>query len=297
MKRQKLSSTLIVIACVLLLSVGVIAFALTQNTLPQNNTSSDTSFVNSIVEVITPPAESEIPETEEETVSQIPENTGDKVCYLTFDDGPSLKVTSSILQTLEKYNAKATFFVVGTVGDGNFSLIKDIHEGGHAIGLHSNTHDYAIYKSEEDYFKDIGALEDKIFKQIGVRPEILRFPGGSANISHKQYNEGIMEVLIKSVTEKGYSYFDWNVGGTDANAELMPVVDGKRQPVPKDLIVKDVLDNAKKKDGDICVLMHDSSPKTTTAEALPEIIEGLREMGYRFEPLTPEVTKFKFKIK
>ena len=98
--------------------------------------------------------------------SQFPENDGDKVCYLTFDDGPSSTVTKSILETLAKYNVKATFFVAGT---GNMSMLKSIHEGGHAIGLHTDTHDYNLYKSADAYFKDLQAVSDKVYEQTGVR--------------------------------------------------------------------------------------------------------------------------------
>lgn len=220
-----------------------------------------------------------------------PENDGDKVCYLTFDDGPSSKVTASILKTLEEYNVKATFFVVGT---GAMSMLDDIQAGGHAIGLHTNTHDYSIYKSTETYFADLNAISDKVFEKTGIRSKIIRFPGGSSNTVSRKYCEGIMSVLVEEVEKQGYAYFDWNVDSNDANINKMEVIDGKKR-TPKDTIVKSVLNNAKGKDK-ICVLMHDLNVKTTTAEALPEIIEGLRAMGYRFEALTTSSPVFHAKV-
>ena len=223
--------------------------------------------------------------------SQFPENDGDKVCYLTFDDGPSSTVTKSILETLAKYNVKATFFVAGT---GNMSMLKSIHEGGHAIGLHTDTHDYNLYKSADAYFKDLQAVSDKVYEQTGVRSNILRFPGGSSNTVSKNKCEGIMSYLVKEVENRGYAYFDWNVDSNDANSKKMQVIDGKKR-TPKDTIVSSVLNGAKNKDK-ICVLMHDISVKTTTAEALPEIIEGLMAQGYRFDVLSTSAPTFHFKV-
>lgn len=203
-----------------------------------------------------------------------PPNDGDKVCYLTFDDGPSnvkSQVTARILKTLEEYDAKATFFVVGY---GTLDYLDDIKAGGHSIGLHSDTHDWSIYKSEEAYFKDLNAISDKVYNKIGERPKIIRFPGGSSNTISRNRCKGIMSKLVESVEDKGYVYFDWNVDSTDASDKK----------VSKEQIVNNVLKYAKGKDK-ICVLMHDLTGKTTTADALPEILSGLKEMGYRFEGL------------
>lgn len=219
-----------------------------------------------------------------------PTNDGDKVCYLTFDDGPSTAVTTRILETLDKYNVKATFFVA----NGSKSLLTAINDGGHAIGLHTNTHDYDIYKSKEAYFKDLNAISDKVYAAVGVRSKIIRFPGGSSNTVSKSRCQGIMSVLVEEVEKQGYAYFDWNVDSNDANASKMEVIDGKKR-TPKATIVSSVLNSAKGKDK-ICVLMHDIAVKTTTADALPEIIEGFRDMGYRFEVLTTSSPVFHMKV-
>ncbi len=219
-----------------------------------------------------------------------PANDGDKVCYLTFDDGPSTAVTTRILETLQKYNAKATFFVA----NGSKSMLTKIKDGGHAIGLHTDTHDYDIYKSKEAYFKDLNAISDKVYAAVGIRSKIIRFPGGSSNTVSKSRCKGIMSVLVEEVERQGYAYFDWNVDSNDANASKMQVIDGKKR-TPKATIVNSVLNSAKGKDK-ICVLMHDIAVKTTTADALPEIIEGLRDMGYRFEALTTSSPVFHMKV-
>ncbi len=134
------------------------------------------------------------------------------VIYLTFDDGPS-QHTPRLLEILAKYDVKATFFVVGTAATGYFD---DIVAGGHSIALHANNHDYnKIYASEDAYFEDLYAIQDKVHEQTGVYTYLMRFPGGSSNTA-SGYNPGIMTKLTQAVQDKGFYYFDWNVDSKDA---------------------------------------------------------------------------------
>ena len=188
--------------------------------------------------------------------------SGQKVCYLTFDDGPSAN-TLKILDILNKYGVKATFFVINSADIG---YVKNIYEAGHTVGLHTATHNYSqIYASTDAYFNDLQQISDKVESIIGIKPTVMRFPGGSSN------------KVVSLVQERGYSYFDWNVASGDADSNTPSYT----------YIRNNVLNSAKNKNS-ACVLMHDSSVKTTTVQALPEIIEGLTAMGYRFEALTPE---------
>ena len=205
---------------------------------------------------------------------QSPVPSGEKICYLTFDDGPS-KNTPLILDILKNYNAKATFFVINT---GNIGYIQRIHDEGHTVGLHTYSHNYAqLYSSTDAYFNDLQQISDKVESIIGIKPTVMRFPGGSSNKVSAKYCKGIMTQLVTLVQEKGYSYFDWNISSGDADSTTPSYT----------YIRNNVLNNARNKNS-ICVLMHDASAKTTTVQALPEIIEGLTNMGYRFEALTPE---------
>lgn len=205
-------------------------------------------------------------------------NKGYKVCYLTFDDGPSDN-TLKILDILKKANAKASFFVIGTA---KLDYIKRIHAEGHTVALHANNHDYSkIYKSEKAYFDDLNKLSNKVKNLIGIEPKIMRFPGGSSNTISKDYNRGIMTRLTKQVQQKGYTYVDWNVDSNDATGNN----------VPKTKILNSIKSSSRGK-GDICVLMHDTAAKKTTVEALPEIISYLRAQGYHFEALTTESPVF-----
>ena len=208
-------------------------------------------------------------------VAQNPQPTG-KVCYLTFDDGPSAN-TLKILDILAQYNVKATFFVVNNAQT-KIQYVKQIHAAGHTIGLHSSSHVYSqIYKNTDSYFADLNALSAKVKELTGVESKVIRFPGGSSNSVSKNYCRGIMTALSHMVTEKGYTYFDWNVSSEDASAAR----------VSASKITYNVLQGARNKNS-ICVLMHDAAGKTTTVDALPGIIEGLIVQGFSFAPLTAE---------
>lgn len=206
-----------------------------------------------------------------------------KTCYLTFDDGPSDN-TLEILKILKKYDAKATFFVIGTA---KLEYLPKIQKAGHAIGLHSNTHEYSqIYKSTTAFFKDLNKLSAKVEKQIGEKVNIMRFPGGSNNTISRNYRKGIMTSLVTKVKAKGYAYFDWNVDSGDASGHN----------VAASKIKKNVLKQAENKKS-ICVLMHDTAAKGTTVKALPGILEGLKKQGYKFEVLTEETYGYHYKVK
>jgi len=200
-------------------------------------------------------------------------NNNEKIAYLTFDDGPSAN-TKQILDILKKYNIKATFFVNGNASKKD--LYKQIVNEGHTIGNHTYSHDYKnIYSSVEGYIGDMNKLNDFLEEVTGIRPTIVRLPGGSNNtVSHKYGGTKIMKQIVQKVTDKGYQYFDWNVSSTDA----------EKVKQDKDIIVKSVLEGAKNKNKAV-ILMHDSAPKTTTVEALPEIIDGLIKQGFKFDSL------------
>ncbi len=204
------------------------------------------------------------------------------VCYLTFDDGPS-KNTPGILEILKKKKVKATFFVIGS---GNLDLLPRMVKEGHAIGLHSNTHDYSyIYSSSENYLKDLKAISDKVYKKTKTRPQIMRFPGGSNNTVSRRYCIGIMSKLASLVPKMGYNYIDWNVCAGDA----------ERTYVPASEIISNTLNGANGRDS-ICVLLHDAPGKATTVDALPKIIDGLKKRGFKFETITPKTNGYHFKV-
>ena len=191
-----------------------------------------------------------------------------KVIYLTFDDGPS-QYTAKLLDVLDKYNVKATFFVVNT---GYISLTARMAASGHTVAMHSATHVYKdIYSSENAYFNDLYKIQSQINKYTGKTPTIVRFPGGSSN-TVSRFNPGIMTRLTGKLKEMGYRYFDWNVdsydagGATTANEVYYYVVNG-----------------VSKRSVSI-VLQHDT--KGFSVDAVEKIIQWGLANGYTFLPLT-----------
>ena len=139
---------------------------------------------------------------------------GSKVIYLIFDDGPG-PYTANLLNLLDSYDVKATFFVMNN--DERYDLMRRMVEEGHSIGIHSVTHRYSqIYASVEAYFSDLYGMQRIIEEQTGVKTWLMRFPGGSSNAVSRNYCRGIMTTLTAAVEEAGFHYFDWNVDSDDA---------------------------------------------------------------------------------
>ncbi|MBR6789485.1 MAG: polysaccharide deacetylase [Oscillospiraceae bacterium] len=204
----------------------------------------------------------------------------ERVIYLTFDDGPS-KNTAAVLDVLKEEGVKATFFVIGAETERGTSLYRRIIDEGHAMGLHTYTHRYGeIYESADSYLEDIGKLSDHLEKTVGIRPKIFRFPGGSNNSTA----DGEVLAEIKKRAEKeGLCWFDWNALGKDDRSWVSDPWD----------ICQSVIETGGEKKR-IVVLMHDDGMRTTAAEAVSLIIDHYRELGYRFDVLTPETEPMRF---
>ena len=194
------------------------------------------------------------------------EQSDEKVVYLTLDDGPS-KNTQAVLDILDKYNAKATFFV--TCSGSLDKYAKKIIEKGHTLGLHTCTHRYnTIYSSEENYFNDLNSISNKVEELTGYKSKYIRFPGGSSN-TISRFNKGIMTRLTQKVTEDGYKYYDWNIDSGDAAG------------ADKDGVYNNVISALKNHNYSTnMVLMHDI--KVSTKNALDGIIKDALDMGYTF---------------
>lgn len=200
-------------------------------------------------------------------------STDEKIVYLTFDDGPSYN-TPEILKILDQYQIKATFFVTGNGGEYT-NCIKEAHDKGHTIGLHTYSHDYSIYQSQKTFFDDLNKISNLVEDLIGYRPHYIRFPGGSSNTVSKNYKTGIMSSLSEEVINRGYQYYDWNVTSGDAGGNNVDV----------DYIVEHA---TKLDDGNLVVLFHDARGKDTTVEALPRVIEYYLNLGFRFAAINDE---------
>lgn len=201
----------------------------------------------------------------------------DGTIYLTFDDGP-YKYTEQLLDILDQYEIKATFFVTNQFSS-YIPLIKVEYEKGHQIGIHTCSHKWSNYQSVETYLEDFNCMKNIVFEQTGYTPTIFRFPGGSSNTVSRSYSKGIMTELAKTMNDNGYTYYDWTFDSGDTSKS-----DNSKSAI---------IDSVKRRlvgNGHYMILMHDI--KKNTIEALPEIIEYAQSRGYKFSKIdnnTPQV--------
>lgn len=215
------------------------------------------------------PASGDITEIESDYASQItsgaqdPEDIqGTRYVYLTFDDGPSSS-TEEILDILNKYDVKATFFVCGKPDSRYTDLYKRIVDEGHTLGMHSYSHKYStIYESLESFKADLDKLRIFLYETTGVWAKYYRFPGGSSNT----VSQVDMKELVDYLNDGEITFFDWNVSAGDATTGAT-----------KSTIVGNVVNNVPRFKHCI-VLLHDAADKKSTVEALPEIIEAIQGM-------------------
>lgn len=198
-----------------------------------------------------------------------------KTIYLTFDDGPSPH-TERLLDVLDRYGVRATFFVV----DSKYNeLMQEIVDRGHTIGIHSVTHEYdEIYASPEIYFQDLYTMQKIIYDNTGVWTTLMRFPGGSSNTVSIRSCEGIMSFLTKAVQDAGFQFFDWNVDSGDT-------VDARK----KHLVIANVKQRVEEA-GIAMVLQHDIH--SFSVDAVEDIIRWGLDNGYTFLPLTENTPGF-----
>lgn len=180
--------------------------------------------------------------------------------YLTFDDGPSI-YTNDILDILDSYNVKATFFVVGKEGTNAEEALQRIVDEGHTLGMHSYSHKYKeLYESMDSFTQDFARIRDSIYQATGVESVCYRFPGGSSNT----VSEIDMHDFIDYLDSQGVEYYDWNVSSGDGGSMKLST-DTLLENCTKDIDTRDTS----------IILLHDSAEKPTTVEALPDIIENI----------------------
>lgn len=180
-----------------------------------------------------------------------------KKIALTFDDGPHPKKTPEILDILEKYGVKATFFVVGTNAEYYPHLIKEEAERGHEIANHSYSHSRLSEFTKEQIKEEIERTDALIKKASGITPKLFRPPEG-------KYSENIVEVA----SDMGKSTVIWTVDTLDW------------AKTPANEIVENIKANVTY--GSI-ILFHDfTSKQAHTSEALEIIIPYLKSQGYEF---------------
>ena len=199
-----------------------------------------------------------------------------RIC-LTFDDGPSFDITPKVLDVLKENDIKATFFLLGYTKDKE-DIVKRMYEEGHTLGLHGYSHAYSeIYTSIDVLMENFQKIEELVADTTnGYYSKIIRFPGGASNTVSKKYCKGIMSQAVIVAEEQGYIFYDWNVDSGDAGGAGT-----------SDEIYENVISGIKPGRLNV-VLMHDSSGREETLEALKRIIEYCKENCYSFEAITSE---------
>ena len=193
----------------------------------------------------------------------------EKTIYLTFDDGPG-PYTDMLLDLLDAYDVKASFFVTGNGGRYN-TCIKRAYEAGHSIGVHSYGHNYGyIYSSEENFYTDFNAAQQLIYDQTGSYTQLYRFPGGSSN-TVSRFNYGIMSRLSTELEDMGYRYFDWNVDSGDASYARNSAA-----------VAANIINGCARRHCSV-VLQHDI--KLHSVYAVESVIQWGLENGYSFKAL------------
>lgn len=201
------------------------------------------------------------------------------VIYLTFDDGPCA-YTKQILDTLDKYGIKATFFVTNQIRGYQYMIGEEARRG-HSIGIHTLTHQWNIYNSLDSYLNDFNAMNNIVEQQTGKKTNFLRFPGGTSNHMAKTP----MSKIVESVDSKGYKYFDWNVSVEDAG--------GCAYKKDKKGCVLNNFKTYVKPNRSNIVLMHDLKPYT--ANALEDMIIFAKNKGYTFRQIDDSTEPVHFK--
>ena len=181
-----------------------------------------------------------------------------KVVSISFDAAWGNEDTQQLIDTLAKYGVKATFFVVGEWVDKYPESVKALHDAGHEVMNHSNTHAHYPQLSADEVVADLNACNDKIQQVTGVRPTLVRLPYGDYDDSS-----------VNAVRSIGMEPIQWDVDSLDwkdlSAGEITQRVTSKVQP------------------GSI-VLFHNAA--LHTPEALPIIIQTLLQEGYTFVPIS-----------
>lgn len=188
-----------------------------------------------------------------------------KVAYITFDDGPS-KYTGQLLDIMNQYDAKATFFMVGENLDHYPEAVKRLVNEGNYPGLHSMTHSYKkLYKSgsSDHFLNEFKEVQKKVEALIGYTPHLIRAPYGSS--------PQIGEAFRGDIAAAGFKMWDWTTDSLDWKLPGQPnkIISRIQRGTHRDIEV---------------ILMHE---RKQTVEALPQILKLLKAKGYEFEVYNP----------
>lgn len=179
--------------------------------------------------------------------------------FLTFDDGPQPEFTCQLLALLQRYNAKATFFLIGSQLRKHPQIAEQIVHQGHAIGNHSFHHQAFGRLSTEDQISEADSAQQLISELAPETPRMFRAPQGAWSIP-----------LLYGLNRRGYRCVHWTLdSGDHAESDSSAIVRHVRE--------------AKVSAGDI-ILFHDDAP--VSLHALEELLPEWVSQGFRFDCLT-----------
>jgi peptidoglycan/xylan/chitin deacetylase (PgdA/CDA1 family) len=211
--------------------------------------------------------------------------------YLTFDDGPSDTSTPQILEVLNRYGAKATFFIMGSAAAPRADMIRLEHERGHTIAVHSYSHNYEeVYSSAAAFMADIEQCEAILTEILGEPPpRILRFPAGSA-ATELEDNPQLREDIKAQLAAGGWKYFDWLVSFGDSISGWTPNVGDLASNV-----IANIDEQVEAGNRDIVVLAHDVDIKPWTVADVPLVVSYCLKKGYVLAPLTMDTPAYQYR--
>ena len=194
-----------------------------------------------------------------------------KRAFLTFDDGPSSN-TNQILDILSERGIKATFFVLGSNVEKNPELVKRMYDEGHFIANHGYSHVYkTIYQSPQAVLDEYNKCNQVVRDAIGEQEynsHLFRFPGGLVGGKYADVKNQANDLLLQN----DIVHVDWNALNGDSET-ISPTIEYEIQRIQETVGNKQ----------SVVILMHDAQAKKVTVEALPTIIDYLKEQGYEFK--------------
>lgn len=240
--------------------------------VPNQNTTEKAAGHPTIIDKTTSqsmPRESNAAPTNQKTTQ--PSKSGKKIIYLTFDDGPAA-FSDKIIALLEKYQFKATFFMI----DGNIKrypeAVRLMTKSGETVGLHSVSHSQKkFYKSKETVLSELTQNRNTLRKVSGVNSFIMRTPYGSAPYMTPEYK--------KAVKENGYLMWDWNIDSKDWYYKDKRYINS----------VIDQIKQMRNHKGPLVILLHE---RKETLAHLPKLLDYLKKQGFEGKPIeytTPPV--------
>lgn len=212
-----------------------------------------------------------------------PEATVQNTVYITFDDGPTEEGTKEILDILDCYGIKGTFFQVGDYVEKYPASAKAVYDRGHDIACHSMTHQYEhIYASAENLMAEVDewvALMERIGVDFDTVPLLFRYPGGSKS---QYFSESQLAVMNEMLFERGFCVYDWNIVSNDALLFQCP--EGVTAYDYIKNTFRETYEAKKDSSSPKILLLHETVAETRVV--LPWIIEYLIEEGCTFAPLS-----------